>query len=170
MRIFMNSNSRNLAIFFAAIACALLPVTAAYAQRQSPAYSYDAPPRRAHAVKVAPNADVIRRKPRHSQRVLIEEPRSRSRVKHRVITRTEIVRGRPAMIEPRRVVDDSPRVIERRRVVYDPPRVIERRHVVDDPPLVIERYYTAEECPTRRGLFQPGGWFRPGHYCRCNGY
>jgi hypothetical protein len=172
----MSSKSRNLAVI-AAVACGLVPTTAARAQwysadpRPAPAYAYKAQPPRPDVVKVAPNSYVIRRRPpRDSQRVLIEELRRRSHAKHKVITRTKIVRVRPAVIEPHRVVVDSPRVIERRRVVYDPPRVIEHRRVVDDPPRVIERYHIVEDCPTRRGLFQPGGWLLSSHCCRCNRY
>jgi hypothetical protein len=185
----MSSKSRNLAVI-AAVACGLVPTTAARAQwysadpRPAPAYAYKVQPQRPHVVKVAPNTYVIRHSPRReSQRALIDELRRRSRAKHKVITRTRIVRGRSAVIGPRRVVDDSPRVIERRRevfdpprviehrrVVYDPPRVIEHRRVVDDPPRVIERYQIVEDCPTHRGLFQPGGWLLSSHCCRCNGY
>jgi len=172
----MSSKSRNLAVI-AAVACSLVPATAAHAQRYSadprpaPAHTYRAQPQRPHTVKVAPNTHVTRRPPhRESQRALIEEPRGRSHARHRTTSRRKIVRHRPAVIEPRRVVVDSPPVIERRRVDYDRPRVIERRRVVYDPPQVIERYHVVEVCPTRRGLFQPGAWFLSSHYCRCNGY
>ncbi len=140
----MSRNSRRLAIF-AAVACVLLPATAARAQlygsaaRPAPAYAYDAQPRRPYAVEVAPNTYVIRRpatrRGKHSvrkpsQRALIEELRKRSHVKRKVVETTKIVR-------------DPPVVIEHRRVVNDPPRVIERRHIVED-------------APAGRGLFQPG--------------
>ena len=154
----MSNESRNLAVI-AAVACSLVPATAAHAQRYSsdprppPAYTYKAQPQRPHTVKAAPNTRVIRRPPhRESQRALIEELRRRSHAKHKTITGRKIVRDRPAVIEPRRVVVDSPRVIERRRIDYDrprvieprrvdyiPPRVTEPRRVVYDPPRVIER-------------------------------
>jgi hypothetical protein len=115
---------RKLAILDAAVACALLPATVAYARRQSPAYSYDAPPRHSHAVEVAPDSYVIRRAPpRHSQRALIEELRWRSHAHRKAVARAKIRHYRPVAIERPRVVEEPPRVVERRRVVEAPSRV-----------------------------------------------
>ena len=185
----MSSKSRNLAVI-AAVACSLVPATAAHAQRYSsdprpaPAHTYKAQPQRPHTVKAAPNMHVTRRPPhRESQRALIEELQRRIHAKYKTTSRRKIVRHRPAVIERRRVVVDSPRRIERRRVdynsprvieprrvVYAPPPVIERRRVVYEPPRVVERYPFVEVCPTRRGLFQPGAWFLSSQRCRCYGY
>jgi hypothetical protein len=163
----MTHQPRNF-VLLAAIAAAMLPVTAARAQLYgssyappAPLYPYAVQQNQTYAVQVAPNTYVIQRPsktraysnaPCRNCRTAEPAPeqgpprfdRPHQPVEHRLVEELR-KRVKRTVINTTKVVHDPPVVVETERVVDDPPRVIERRHIVEDEPVRGRRKHATVE-------------------------